>query len=149
MNKMSSISANQLNKILSYLDEEQKKNIPLNVWEQINLKVDNSYETKIDSVDDINEKNILPETRKYLAFIFLNYLATKEEKEEYQKIIKHNEEEYQEYLREKYDVEKIFNSRKVNINIDNEIQEESTALVVKKENLFIIILNKIKRLFKK
>lgn len=147
MNNISIQSATQLNKILSFLPENRKVKIPQNIWKIINDKTNNNIDIKINEISDIKEENILPETRKYLSFIFLNYLATKEEKEEYIKIIKNNEEQYQDFLSKKYDIDKIFEKRKL-VNENKENKEEINNLPIeRKERFFEFIFNKLKKLF--
>lgn len=151
MNKMSKDSATQLNQILSFLPEDEKRKIPQNIWNEINNKTDNSINTKIYNIEDITNENVLSETRRYLSFIFLNFLATDEEKEEYIKIIKNNEKRYQKCLSEKYSVDNMFIKRQNRTDINQEYEEEKkeNLPIVHKEKFFIFILNKIKSLFKK
>lgn len=141
MNEISIQSATQLNKILSFLSEDVKKKIPEIIWKKIYEKINTHIDTKINEVSDIKEENILPETRKYLSYIFLNYLATKEEKEEYIEILKNNEEQYQGFLKKKYNTENMFRKK------ENLIEEENYLPIIhKKNNIFRLIFDKIKKL---
>ena len=140
MNKISIDVATQLNKILSFLPDNVKKNIPQDIWKKINDKTDNNLYTKINEVRDIKEENILPETRKYLSFIFINYLATEEERKEYTKIVKNNEEQYQKILNKKYSVDNIFKK-----DLKQEKQEQ-VNIIIYKEPLWKRMINKIKSL---
>lgn len=149
MNKISKESATQLNKILSFLPEDKMRKIPEDIWKQIIDKTDNSVNTKIDDIEDITNENILLETRKYLSFIFLNYLATDEEREEYTKIVKSNEEQYQKFLNKKYNVDNIFRNKESIVTINQEHIEENNLPIECKEKFFEFILNKIKSLLKK
>lgn len=151
MNKMSIKSATELNKILSFLPEDTKQKIPEDILKKINDKVDNNIYININEINDIKIENILPETRKYLSFIFLNYLATEEEKKEYNQIIKNNEEQYQKLLSKKYSIDNIFNREKTLVHVEQEenINESNNLLAEYKESFFKFILNKIKRLFSK
>lgn len=76
----------------------------------------------------------------------MNYLATEEERKEYSEILKNNEEQYQNFVSEKYSIENVFNKRKNSINIS---QENSQLPIEYKETFFKSILNKIKKLFRK
>ena len=147
MNRISIESATELNKILSFLPENIKQKIPENILKKIADKADNKVYTKINEISDIKIENILPETRKYLSFIFLNYLATEEEKNEYIKIIKNNQEQHQKILNEKYNIDNIFDKKEV-IQIDQKsVKEKENLLIENKESFFKIILNKFKSLF--
>ena len=146
MNKISIETATQLNQILSFLPESIKIKIPIDIWKRINDKTDSEIFTKINNVSDIKIENMLPETRKYLSFIFLKYLATEEERNEYLKILKNNEKQYQNMLSKKYDIDNIFDK---NIHQSNIKQENSNLPVERKEKLFQIILNKLRKFFQK
>lgn len=143
MNNMSILTASQLDKIINFLPYEQKVKIPENILEFIKNKSSN-IDTNINKIEDINEKNVSSETRKYLSLIFLNYLASKSEKEEYIKILKRNEEHHQIYLSKKYNIDNIFNKRKL-----NNIKPINNLPIPKKEGLFEHIINFIKKLFSK
>ena len=150
MNKISTKSATELNQILSFLSDETKKKIPEDVWKQINEKTDKSISTKINAISDIKVENILPETRKYLSYIFLNYLATDEEKEEYIEIIKNNEAQYQKYLNKKYKTDNLFSKKsKAHDFEQNNIEKKTNLPVVRRKSIFQFVFDKIKRLFKK
>lgn len=146
MNKISVETATQLNQILSFLPEVIRLKIPTGIWKRINDKTDNNIHTKINNVSDIKIENMLPETRKYLSFIFLKYLAKEEERSEYLKILKNNEKQYQNMLSKKYDIDNIFDK---NIHQSNIKQENSNLPVKRKEKLVQIILKKLRKFFRK
>ncbi len=148
MNEISVQSATQLNKILSFLTQEHKQKIPADMIHILEKKADTQIDTKINKISDIDEENILPETRKYLAYIFLNYLATEEEKKEYSIILKNNERQYQNYLKKKFNPENIFGSKQKNIKNEN-IEEKQNLPVVSKKNIFQWIWEKLKRIGRK
>ena len=147
MNEISVQSATQLNKILSFLTQEDKQKIPADMIRILEKKAD-TIDTKIRKISDIDEENILPETRKYLAYIFLNYLATEEEKKEYSIILKNNERQYQNYLKKKFNPENIFINKQKNIKNEN-IEEKQNLPVVSKKNIFQWIWEKLKRIGRK
>ena len=147
MNEISVQSATQLNKILSFLTQEDKQKIPADMIRILEKKAD-TIDTKIRKISDIDEENILPETRKYLAYIFLNYLATEEEKQEYSIILKNNERQYQNYLKKKFNPENIFDSKQKNIKNES-IEEKQNLPVVSKKNIFQWIWEKLKRIGRK
>lgn len=147
MDNLSTDIATQLNKILSFLSEEQIEKIPKEIKKEIKNKSNSSMDTKINRVEDIKEENILPETRTYLSFIFLHYLATEQEKEEYTKIIKNNEEEHQKMLSKKYSIDNKFKQREKAKQI--ETQEKIDLPIQYQKNFFKFILDKLKSLFKK
>ena len=148
MNEISVQSATQLNKILSFLTQEDKQKIPADMIHILEKKADTQIDAKINKISDIDEENILPETRKYLAYIFLKYLATEEEKQEYNIILKNNEKQYQNYLKKKFNPENIFISKQKNIKNES-IEEKQNLPVVSKKNIFQWIWGKLKRIGRK
>lgn len=145
MSSISPKSAKELYQILSFLSENDFKKIPGEEIEYIERIKDNNYITNINSMEDINSNNIMEETQKYLAYIFLNYLATEEEKIEYREILKENEKRYQKELEEKYDITKIFEKR--NKKINNTREQEKSLTVIKNKSLLEIILEKLRKIF--
>ncbi len=150
MNKMSIYAASQLNKIISFLSPDILNKIPTSIINQIEEKTDYSIDTKINSVTDINVKKVLPETRKYLSYIFFNYLATKEEKEEYIELLISNEKRYQDFLNKKYSIENLFKNTDYLSNKNNkeELKENEKLLDKRKLGFLESVFDKIKRLFK-
>ena len=147
MDKMSTSSAMQLNKILSFLPEQTKEKIPNNIWNLIVNKANNNIDTKINKIEDVKEENIFPETRKYLSFIFINYLATENENQEYKQIVKNNELQYQKFLSKKYNVDDIFRKNEKINNIENEKQASSLPIQYK-ETFLESVIRKIKKILR-
>lgn len=143
MNNISPTVANELNQIITLLPKEEYSKIPQTIIDKINKKQDNSYITNINKIDDINQDKIMDETKQYLSYIFLNYLANEEEKEEYNIILKENEERYQNELKKKYDIEKVFEQRR-KITTDNNL-----VIIQPEKTLIARILEKIKKIFQR
>jgi len=146
MNDIQPKVAAELIQILLFLPEEYICKIPKEEIEYLNKVKDNNYISNIQNVEDIKQSNMLEETKVYLAYFFINYLSTEEEKREYEIILKENEERQQKELLAKYDVNKVFEERK---NKTNEIIPKEKALVKKEKNIFEFIINKIKKLLKR
>ena len=69
----------QLNSIIGVLPEENKKNIPTKILNEIeNAKLD-GYIFKYDYTKDILEQDISEEAKEMLFNIYINYLANKDE----------------------------------------------------------------------
>ena len=66
--------------ILKYIDEKELKLIPQTFINMIKNNMNNSYKFKIDENIDFEEQKILKETKIVLAYIYLNYWGTNEEK---------------------------------------------------------------------
>ncbi len=108
--------------ILIMLDREKFEKIPANVINEIHDNMDLSYDVELEKIED---GEILEDTEKILSVIYTDYLATPEEKEIVLKLANAT-------LKPREDV-----------NIDSQNLEANT----KKENKFIKILNKLKKVF--
>lgn len=104
---------------------------------------DRNYSCNIKSDIPINDQNILDETKYLMALVYRSYLCDESEKQEYDKILRKNEENYQKKLHERYDTD-IFNNRKQETKIK---ENTSLPIVIKKENIFKRVINIIKRIF--
>ena len=80
------------------------------------------------------------------TIIYLRYFTTKEEREKLTKILRQNDIEEENFKREKYNVDKIFEKEK-NKNI-NKQEIKTTSLVKVPEKWYQKIFNKIKSFFK-
>lgn len=138
--------ATEILRVISFLPQEQINKIPKNEIIYLNKIKDNNYKTKINEVDDIKAENLMKDTKKYLAYIFIHYLASTDENKEYKIILRENEIRYQKYIAEKYDINKIFqeNKKRNNTNLNNQ-----DLVVVKGQGLLKRIIDKLKKLFKK
>lgn len=103
--------------LLKRLTKSEYNNIPPDVIEMIEQKADKEYESKLDENNNLNEKDLLKETRILLAIIYEKYFATEKEKRD--KYI-----EIENKKKEKYDID-VFKSReKTDIaNVQNNNQE--------------------------
>ena len=110
--------------ILVMLDREKFEKIPANVINGIHDNMDLSYDVELEKIED---GEILEDTEKILSVIYTDYLATPEEKEIVLRLanatLKPREE----------------------VNVDN---QDVKLHKVKKENIIIKILNKIKKFLK-
>lgn len=125
--------------ILKEFPKEQLEKIPRNVYEYILKNKDNNYNFEINQDFELNSNSVLPGTIKIMEILFLEYIATEEEKNEIIDIMNKNEKEYQEKVRLEYNMD-FLNKRK-----KSEFLKESNNLPieVKKENFFIKIIKKL------
>lgn len=121
----------EVNVILNQSSEEELNKIPNSFMRFIKEHMDKNYEPQID-FDENFENTVLEETLLILALIYRDYLTTEEEK----KLLVKNEAEQ---LNEIYNVEKLFNKRKI----------EQQLIVIKEEKWYERILKIIKSIFKK
>ncbi len=154
MNKMSSRAAIQLHEIILLLPDERKSKIPLSIINLLENKRIDTEEINIKSAEHINDSAILDETKKYLAYIFLNYLATEDERKEFNHILTENELRHQIFLRNKYDIANIFgveekakNTLEIEeISIETPEEEVKTLIKYEEKKWWNKILDKIKKI---
>ena len=132
----------EVDEILKKLPKEEFERIEKNFINIIRNKKDKNYIFKLDYSKDIEEQNILKETRAILAYVFLNYLGTEEENriinQKFKKdIIQAEEEKKKVYSNE------IFKDKK---EVTNSISQD---LIVYKENIIKKFIKRLVSLFKK
>lgn len=148
--------------IIEYLEEEIRSKIPEEKIEFYKKHMDINHEFEIDIEKELDDQNILYQTRCILANLFIDYIATKEDKE---KILKEEQEEIKQIekeKRDKYNPNDIFNNKineveeKPKIEVSQiKIEEISTDIIRPNENLSFFekiknnIMSFIKKYFKK
>lgn len=136
--------AKEVSVILKYVEPEILKKIPSNIIEYLKkLSIESDREFKFELGKKLNEQNILEESKDLMALIFYLYIADENEKREIMNSWNYNENQYQEMLKEKYQI----NFKKAEDKI-KEIKEEK-SLIIKKEkgSLFYKIKEFINRIF--
>lgn len=157
MNKISPRSANQLYEIIQLLPEYSKEKIPISIINLLKDKKLDTGEITISTIEHINNDALLDETKKYLSYIFLNYLASEDERKEFNQILEENENKYQKTLKEKYNPDNIFNNGK---SIENDIkldeikleeislEKNNNLIKVEEKNFWSKIIKRIKEIIK-
>lgn len=141
MENISERTATELFQIIYVMPKNYIKKIPVDFIDLLNKKKSKNWRV-INNVNNINVNNLNEDTKKYLAYIYLNYILEDEEKENYKNLLKENQERYE----KKVDISNIFAQR----NLEFEKSSKNTALAeVKEKNFFEKILEKIKSLLKK
>lgn len=131
--------------ILDFLPIHYTEKLPKKLLNIINSLYDENFKIKINPNIELKNQNFSEDTKNIIAVLKYNYWCKDdEEKENLARMFKENEDKFQEDLREKYNPDNIFKNRK---NDDTEVN--NLPVVIKKENLFIKVLNYIKQFFKK
>lgn len=142
MKNISTSAATQLYEIYLLLPVESKEKIPNEIISIIDEKRAVGKELTIKNPNLINNAEILAETKKYLTFIFLKYLAEDDERKSLEKVLNLNEERYQNNLRKKYNTLNLFdNTNKSPSEVGEEFYKEKNQMIIKKSNWFIRLLN--------
>lgn len=130
-------------KILSYMDKKMVMKIPLDILTIFKEKRDKTYIVKVDPKNLSNKNNVSKMAISIMAWLDLEFWASKEEKEFLIKKYKRNEMISEQIKKEKYN--KIF---------DDYGTEQNTDLILQPENEisnsnFEKLINKIKRFFER
>lgn len=126
--------------LLQSLKPSELSKIPKKLLETIYILKMDDYESSIDLEKPLEEQKLSNATIGLIAFIYNNYLGTKEEKEEYERT-------YKEYIdlnnsKDNYEIE----FKKKNEN-NQKINKMEIALYSDKTNVFLRLINKIKLFF--
>ena len=133
--------------ILKHTKEEDVKKIPRKFIEFLEKNKSKTYIANLDYTKTISEMKLKSKTQALLGLIYLKYWADEEERVAFEKRVKENEIKYQEKLRQKYNVDNLFNNKKTAVYPEN-IKEETQLQVLQKETLLQRIINKIKSIFR-
>ena len=149
--------------ILKYSGKEYTEKIPKKLMTFLQENRSKEYNPQLDFSKQIEEMNLLPETKGLLSILYMDYWSTPEEKEEFKNILKTNQEIVDKEIREKYDPNKIFatattqstsstseiNKSDISNNSNNLETTENTDLVPYKENFMKNLIEKIKQFINK
>ncbi len=148
--------------ILRYLDKEEYRKIPRLTIRTIKKNMDLEYEYEINENFELDEQDMMPETRALLYNIYRDYLADEEEREEINKNQKNERIKNEKIKQKKYDPSILFEDKEkskviipeplqATINKDkDETNNHSLPVEIQAtdEGVFIRIVNKIKKILK-
>jgi hypothetical protein len=148
-------------------DIDFKSKIPTKILDFLNNNASSVYQFSFDG--NVSSSAIKKETKGLLAILYRNYICSQDEKQGFDELLKKNQEIYDKELHEKYNPDEVFNndikndytpipednvldeisledvSENVSSNID--LPNQESMLIVKEDNIFKRIFNKIKSLF--
>ena len=143
MKKINNV-AKQVSVILKYVEPELLKRVPSNIIEYLRkLGTESDIEFELEIGKKLSQQNILEESKDLIALIFYLYIADENEKKEIMNSWTSNEIQYQEILKEKYQI----NFKKT----EDKVQKtEENSLIIREEkgSLFSRIKAFIYRIFK-
>ena len=134
----------ELYEVLSNMDKATVMKIPEDILNKIITQRNTSFKTAIDDGDLFNENNISKETMDLLCWIDYNYWASPERKKEVDDIKKRESLARD----ENFDAHSIFEKNDMRPSNVESTNNESQALIEKKENVFISIVKNIINLIK-
>lgn len=134
--------------IINLLDNDYKDKIPNKLVDFLKKEKNIDHIVEINPNIPLESQNLLEETIDMLAMMKLLYWCSNDgEKQELLNLLNENEEKYQKLLQVKYDPDKLFKNR---YKEELEQKREETSIVeYRKNNFIILILNKIRKLFRK
>lgn len=133
----------ELIEILKYLPKSEVEKIPVKLRTFFGKAADSNYVAKIDPYKSLDKQEIKEKTKDLIAVIYRNYWCNEEERKKLDQKLIENDNKYEEQLREKYNPNDIFKTKK-------EEQESSTELTqYKPQNFTQRLFNKIKNIFRR
>lgn len=134
------IATTEVLSILEYLPQREVAKIPNKFKEFLKKNSFFDYKPNFDYSLGLDKIELKHKTKLLLAMIYRNYICSKEERLEYDKILYQNEETYQKYLREKYNPDDILKKQE---SITVELAENNTniQLIEYKETSFMKFKN--------
>ena len=140
------IAVTELLDIFNHLPEETIKKVPKKLIEFFQNNKITDYKCEIDYSKGLDKLDLRPKTKALLAMVYKNYLCDENQRENFEKILIQNEEEYQKELRKKYSPEKNFEN---NTKKYEELKAEEKQLMEYKEKWYKKVFKKILKIFKK
>ena len=134
--------------ILKYLPKSLTSNIPTNFLNFLNSNSIPDYKPDFDLSKGLDNVKLKYKTKILLAIIYREYICSEQERLDYNKILTQNENEYQIKLKEKYNINNIFNETKKEKTSDNNTTN-SNQLVIYKKSYFTRVKDFIKKIFNK
>ena len=139
--------------ILEHMDRAYIDKIPRKFMEFLENNKSTSYISNLDHSKKLNEMSLKEKTKDLLAILYLKYWCTEQEKSDFSNLLRENEIKYQDELKEKYNVDKIFkNTNPSNKTIKHNIYEDenvnNVAMIEFKESFFKKFINKIRWILK-
>ena len=142
-------AATQVLDILNYTRQEDVNKIPQSFINFLNNISNKKYAPKFNHEYPISALNLTKKTKELLGFIYITWWANSEEREKYKKLI-HNKNSIKEEIKERYNINDIFENKKEEKEkqiIKNESIMETRIVEYKKENLIKKFFNKILNFF--
>lgn len=143
--------ANAMAETLYYLKgirEEDIRKIPKKFMSFLEENASKEYICNFDYTKPLKELQLQDETRGIISSICLNYWCdTEEQKSEFMRKLRENEDRYQEESRVKYNPDDIFNNVNTFKSADEISKSNALPVEIKKEKFFHKLIIYIKSLF--
>lgn len=137
-------SHTELNEVIKKLSKQELEKIPEQVIKNIQETMDKEYIWKYDDTKELEEQNLMVETKALIVEMYERYLCSEDKKEfwsNYDRICLNMIEEKK---KEEYNPDNIFKTKHM---IKEEIENTKLPKEIKKENLFKRLVKKIMSFF--
>ena len=132
--------------IISRMDINDYRKILPDLIEEFENKTSTTYSFTFDDTKELHEQKLMTKTKEILAMIFIDYLATEEEKN----IIKKKQKEFkirqEKELSKKYSYDNIFKNKE-NAKTDEEQKKDGQLIKKEKKNFIQKLKESIKNIF--
>ena len=137
--------------IIMHLEKDLYNKIPNGFMQMIKQNRDLNYVVNLDYSKDINDQELLRETRVILSLIYRDYLCSDEKRKTIIEKDKVELKQYEEEIKRKYDIEKIFDKKRSEEDRveHQQIPKADLPIEVKEKTFFKKIINKILSILKK
>lgn len=129
--------------IINNMEDIYREKISTKFMEFLVKNQNENYMNHMNPNLEINEQIKGKKTKEILAIIAYNYWYNEEQREEYKKQLKENEEIHQQELRKLYDTDNLFKR-----NRESEDTNNMQIMVVQKKKWYQKIFEKIKGIFR-
>lgn len=135
--------------VLKHTEKSLVDKIPKKLIEFFERNAVSKSDFNIDINTELEQIDLKPKSKALIGMIYRNYWCNAEERKAYDKILRQNEERFQEEAREKYNPDDIFKPKTEQINTAQDAEKEEVNIVPYKESIFSKIVKKIKDLLSK
>ena len=125
--------------LINEMEETEKSKIPSEIIQFFEENKSETYKPDINYSDDIRKLKLKEKTKEILAGLYIDYFCDEDKKQGYINKIRMNDIKRQEMLKQKYDVDDMFNNR---------VKQNSLIVQTKKERIFAKFIKKIKEVLK-
>lgn len=125
--------------LINEMEETEKSKIPNEIIQFFEENKSETYKPDINYSDDIRKLKLKEKTKEILAGLYIDYFCDEDKKQGYINKIRMNDIKRQEMLKQKYDVDDMFNNR---------VKQNSLIVQTKKERIFAKFIKKIKEVLK-
>lgn len=134
--------------ILNHINKEELSKIPQAFMDMIQKNMNKDYEFEMNTNVNFEEQNLLKETKIILAYIFLNYWGTDEQKSRIEKKFR-NDIAKEEKQKTKNNPKDLFLNRiSSDIGQSTNKNEETKMIVYKEKNILSRFICKLKKILR-